>query len=78
MFEDLLLPYQQIYQSCSSIQFLEQLLKFLVNLTLLKYVNPIRTGGGGGGVFHQARGFLPITLEVMKVDSRNLVTFPRI
>ena len=27
-------------------------------------VNPIRTGGGGG-VFHQARGFLPITLEVI-------------
>ena len=37
-------------------------------------VNPIRTGG----VFHQARGFLPITLEVIKVQSQNLVTFPKI
>ena len=34
-------------------------------------VNPIRTGEGGGG-------FLPITLEVIKVGSRNLVTFPKI
>ena len=36
--------------------------------------NPIRTGG----IFHQARGFLPITLEIIKVYSRNLVTFPKI
>ena len=36
-------------------------------------VNPIRTGGGG--VSNQARGFLPITLEVIKLHSRNLVTF---
>ena len=44
-------------------------------------VNPVRTGGGGGGVcvFHQVRGFfLPITLEVIKVHSRNFVTFPKI
>ena len=33
---------------------------------------------GGGGVFHQVRGFLPITLEVIKVNSQNLVTFPKI
>ena len=31
--------------------------------------------GGGGGVFHQLRGFLPIALEVIKMRSRNLVTF---
>ena len=31
-------------------------------------VNPIRTWGEGG-VFHQVRGFLPITLEVIKVHS---------
>ena len=36
--------------------------------------NPIRTGG----VFHQAGGFLLITLEVINVHSRNLVTFPKI
>ena len=45
------------------------------------YLNPIKTGGGGGGrgrVFHHARGFLPITLEVIKVHSRNLVTFPKL
>ena len=29
------------------------------------------------GVFHQIRVFLPITLEVIKVHSRNLVTFPK-
>ena len=40
-------------------------------------INPIRTGGGEG-VFHQFRGFLPITLEVIKVQSRKLVTFPKI
>ena len=39
-------------------------------------LNPIRTGGGD--VFHQARGFLSITSEVIKVHSRNLVTFPKI
>ena len=33
-------------------------------------------GLGGGGVFHQARDFVPITLEDIKVRSRNLVTFP--
>ena len=37
--------------------------------------NPRRTGGG---VFHQARGFLPITLEVIKLHSRNLVTLRKI
>ena len=37
--------------------------------------NPIRTGGGGGGVSHQARGFLPITLDVIKVHSQNVVYF---
>ena len=39
--------------------------------------SPIRTFGGGG-VFHQDRGFLPITLEIIKVHSQNLVTFPKI
>ena len=39
--------------------------------------NPIRTGGEGG-VFHQDRGFLPITLEAIKVGSRNFVTFPKL
>ena len=38
--------------------------------------NPVRTGEGG--VFQQAQGFLPITLEVIKLHSRNLVTFPKI
>ena len=38
MFEGLLLPWQQIYHLIF-IQFLEQLLKFLVNFTLLKYVS---------------------------------------
>ena len=38
MFEGLLLPWQQIYHLIF-IQFLEQLQKFLVNLTLLKYVS---------------------------------------
>ena len=39
--------------------------------------NPIRTGGGGGGggCFHQFRGYLPITLEAIKVHSRNVVNF---
>ena len=31
--------------SCFSIQFLEQLLKFLVNFTLLKYVKSLRSYG---------------------------------
>ena len=35
-------------------------------------VNPIRTGG-----FPAGSRFLPITLEVIKVHSRNLVTFPK-
>ena len=39
------------------------------------FINPIRTGGV---VFHQAGGFLPITLEVINVYSRNLVTFPKL
>ena len=38
--------------------------------TLLVYIDPIRTGGGRG-VFHQFRGFLQITLEVIKVHSPN-------
>ena len=39
MFEGLLLPW---LPSCFFIQFLEQLVKFLVNFTLLKYVKPQR------------------------------------
>ena len=42
-----------------------------------RFINPVRTGGGGG-VFHQVRGLLPITLDVINVRSRNLVTFPKI
>ena len=38
MFEGLLLPWQQIYHLIL-IQFLELLLKFLLNFTLLKYVS---------------------------------------
>ena len=38
MFEDLLLPWQQIYHFAFLFNFLEQPLKFLVNFTLLKYV----------------------------------------
>ena len=38
MFEGLLLPWQQNYHLIF-IQFLEQLRKFLVNFTLLKYVS---------------------------------------
>ena len=37
------------------------------------FVNPIAIK-----TFHQARGFLPITLEVIKVHIRNFVTFPKI
>ena len=33
---------------------------------------------GLGGVFHQARGFLPITLEAIRVRSRNLMNVPKI
>ena len=40
MFEGLLLPW---LPSCFFIQFLEQLVKFLVNFTLLKYVKPQRS-----------------------------------
>ena len=45
MFEGLLLPWQQIYHLAFFIQFLEQLLKFLVNFTLLKYVKSQRSYG---------------------------------
>ena len=45
MFEGLLLPWQQIYHLAFLIQFLEQLLKFLVNFTLLKYVKSQRNYG---------------------------------
>ena len=45
MFEGLLLPWQQIYHFCFYIQFLEQLLKFLANFTLLKYVKSQRSYG---------------------------------
>ena len=41
MFEGLLLPWQQIYH----LPFLEQLLKFLANFTLLKYVKSQRSYG---------------------------------
>ena len=41
MLEGLLLPWQQIYH----LAFLEQLLKFLVNFTLLKYVKSQRSYG---------------------------------
>ena len=45
MFEDLLLPWQQIYCLAFFIEFLEQLLTFLVNFTLLKYVKSQRSYG---------------------------------
>ena len=45
MFEGLFLPWQQILPACFTIQFLEQLLKFLVNFTLLKYVKSQRSYG---------------------------------
>ena len=44
MFEGLLLPWQQIYHF-AFLQFLEQLLKFLANFTLLKYVKSQRSYG---------------------------------
>ena len=44
-FEGLLLRWQQIYHLTFSIQFLEQLLKFSVNFTLLKYVKSQRSYG---------------------------------
>ena len=37
MFESLLLPWQQIYHLVLKFNFSEQLLKFLLNFTLLKY-----------------------------------------
>ena len=43
MFECLLLPWQEIYHL--DFLFLEQLLKFLVNFTLLKYVKSQRSYG---------------------------------
>ena len=43
MFEGLLLPWQQTYHVAFFIQFLEQLLKFLVNFTLLKHVKSQRS-----------------------------------
>ena len=57
--------------------FLSEFSRPLTSITL----NPIkngRGGGGGGDVFHHPRGFLPITLEVIKLLTRNLVTFPKI
>ena len=53
MFEGLLLPWQQIYHPAFFIQFLEQLLKFLVYFILLKYVK-----------FQRSYGFL-ITKELI-------------
>ena len=44
MFEGVLLPWQQIYH-LALIQFLEQLLNFIVNFTLLKYVKSQRSYG---------------------------------
>ena len=46
----------------------------------MKYQTAIRDLNPKGlrGVFHQARGFLPITLEVIKVHSQNLMNFPKI
>ena len=41
----------------------------------LEFLNPIGTGGGG---FHLLRSFLPITLKVVQLHTRNFVTFPRI
>ena len=51
MFEGLLLPWQQTYRL--AFQFLEQLLKFLVHFTLLKFVK-----------FQRSYGFL-ITKELI-------------
>ena len=45
MFEGLLSPWQQIYHFAFFNQFLEQLLNFLVNSTLLKYVKSLRSYG---------------------------------
>ena len=44
MFEGILLPWQQIYH-LAIIQCLEQLIKFLVNFTLLKYIESQRSYG---------------------------------
>ena len=45
MFEGLFVTMATNLPSCFSIQFLEQLLKFLVNFTLLKYVKSQRSYG---------------------------------
>ena len=45
MFEGLLLVWQQIYHLSFLLNFLEQLLKFLVNFILLKYVKSQRSYG---------------------------------
>ena len=45
MFEGLLLPCQQIYNLAFLFNFLEQLLKFLENFTLLKFVKSQRSCG---------------------------------
>ena len=45
MFEGLLLPLATNLPFCFFIQFLEQLLKFLANFTLLKYVKSQRSYG---------------------------------
>ena len=45
MFEGLLLPWQQIYHFAFFVQFVEQLLKFLANVTLLKSVKFQRSYG---------------------------------
>ena len=45
MFESPLFPWQQIYHLAFLFSFLEQLLKFLVNFTLLKYVKSQRNYG---------------------------------
>ena len=45
MFEGLLLPWQQIYHLAFPFNFLEELLKFLVNFTLLKYDKSQRSYG---------------------------------
>ena len=49
----------------------------LEGLSNLLLFNPTRTGGGGR-CFPPGSRFLPITLEVIKEHSRNLVTFPKI
>ena len=46
--------------------------KFESQVSFFNFINPVRTGEGG--VFHQAPGLLTITLEVITVHSRHLVT----